>query len=219
VLVLKVETEIPLAEPNEDFGFVTRLAITVREFDSPTGAPIGTAEVALIRCADALNKGVSISEVLDEDSEELATLYGVFFEHDSLNEEYCSGVGLDVLYVEKLELHPEWHGRKIEEAVVRRVFDVWGAGCAIGVMALASPDESSRWEAMGFVPVEDAEATTSAALFLFMDLSLRQPLVVEAIAPEHSFQLADAPLREFPQDADDSEHDGGKLEDDDDDLA
>jgi GNAT superfamily N-acetyltransferase len=216
-LVLKVETEIPLAEPNEDFGFVTRLAVTVREFDSPSGAPIGTAEVALIHCAEALNKGVSISDVLDEDSEELTALYGVFFEDDSLKEEYSNGVGLDVLYVAALELHPDWRGRKIEEAVVRRVFDVWGTGCAIGVMALASPDESSRWESMGFELVEDAEdaeSTTSAALFVFMKLSLRQPMVVEGDAPEHTFQLAEAPRLEFHVDADDFENDAGKLEDD-----
>lgn len=214
VLVLKVETEIPLADPNEDFGFVTRLAISVREFDSPTGTPIGTAEVALIHCAEALNKGVSISAVLDEDSEELAVLHGVFFEDDSLKEEYNNGVGLDVLYVETLELHPDWRGRKIEEAVVRRVFDVWGTGCAIGVMVLASPDESSRWEAMGFELVDDAEGTTSAALFVVMDLSLRQPMVVEADAPQHTFQLAEAPRLEFRVDADDFEPDAGKLADD-----
>src|SRR5262245_59375855 len=79
MLVLKFETEIPLAEPNEDFGFITWLSITIREFDSKTPGPVGSARVAVIHCGDALNKGVSIHDVLDQDSEGLAVLDGVLF--------------------------------------------------------------------------------------------------------------------------------------------
>jgi hypothetical protein len=215
VLVLKVETEFPLAEPNEDFGFITRLAVTIREFDAPTSAPIGTAEATLIRCSEALNRGVPIFEVLDADSQDLADLYPVFFEDGSLKDAYANGVGMDVIYVAVPTIHPDWHGRKIEEAIVHRVLQVWGAGCAIGILDATSPDDVKRWETLGFQLVEDqggAEGTTEPLLFI--DLSLRQPTVVEADDEAHTFQVAEAP-RFKPLEDDGDIDDDDDLEDDD----
>ncbi len=65
MLVLKLSTEIPLAEPNAEFGFITWLDVAIREFDSRNPAPVGTARVAVIHCGEALNHGVSMHDVLD----------------------------------------------------------------------------------------------------------------------------------------------------------
>lgn len=187
MLVLKFETEIPLAEPNEEFGFVTWLTITIRQFDSATPAPVGTARVAVIHCGDALNKGVSIHDVLDEDSEGLGVLDGVFFEDGSLKEDYANGVGSDVLYVESLELRPEWQGRSIEEAITRRVFDAWGQGCAIGVLPIAASDDLPRWTLMGFEVIGGSRETGQR--YAVMDLSLKHPRVVETDEEGHAFRV------------------------------
>lgn len=56
MLVLTLQTEMPLAEPNEEFGFVTWLDVSVRQFDAPTREPIGHARIAVIQVADAMNR-------------------------------------------------------------------------------------------------------------------------------------------------------------------
>jgi hypothetical protein len=186
MLVLKFETEIPLAEPNEEFGFITRLTITIRQFDSARPGPVGTARVAMIHCGDALNKGVSIHDVLDGDDEGLGVLDGILFEDGSLKEDYENGVGSDVLYVESLELRPEWRGRNIEEALTRRVFDTWGQGCAIGVVPVATSGDAPRWELMGFALVGGPDEN---ARYAVMDLSLKHPRVVESEEGRHIFRV------------------------------
>lgn len=192
VLILKVETQIPLTAPNETFGFITRLMVSIREFDAATRDPVGSAEVAVVHCAEALDKGVSIRSVLAEDSQDLDAIGGIFFEDDALKDEYENGVGMDLLYFEKLELAPAWQGRRIEEAIVRRVFDTWGPAAAIGIMPVASPDEAARWRVMGFEDVHEPDHLDSG--FVFMDLSRRQPRVVETGTEGHAFDVdADNP--------------------------
>ena len=53
MLVLTIQTEMPLAEPNVEFGFVTWLAVSIRQFDAPTREPVGHARIAVIQVADA----------------------------------------------------------------------------------------------------------------------------------------------------------------------
>jgi len=136
MLVLKLDTQIPLAEPTVSFGFVNWLDITIREFDSPNPAPVGTARVAVLLCGEALNHGVSMHDVLDHDGEHdgegLGVLDGIFFAEGSLRDDYGNGVGADVLYFESLELRADWRGRNVEEAVARRVLDVWGRAARSG---------------------------------------------------------------------------------------
>ncbi len=187
MLVLKLGTEIPLAEPNAEFGFITWLDVTIREFDSQNLAPVGTARVAVIHCGEALNHGVSMHDVLDQDSEGLGVLDGIFFDDGSLKDDYGNGVGSDVLYFDSLELRLDWHGRNVEEAVVRRVLDTWGQGCAIGVMPVKNIAEISRWETIGF---EVAHAPTSGEQgYLCMDLSLKHPRIAQTDDDGHRFGI------------------------------
>lgn len=187
MLVLKLGTEIPLAEPNAEFGFITWLDVTIREFDSQNPAPVGTARVAVIHCGEALNHGVSMHDVLDQDSEGLGVLDGIFFEDGSLKDDYGNGVGADVLYFDSLELRLDWHGRNVEEAFVRRVLDAWGQGCAIGVMPVKTTTEVSRWEAIGFDVAH--EPTSTEPGYVCMDLSLKHPRIVQTDDDGHRFSV------------------------------
>ncbi len=187
MLVLKLGTEIPLAEPTEDFGFITWLDIAIREFDSANASPVGSARVAVLHCGEALNHGISMHDVLDEDSEGLARLDRIFFEDGSLRDEYGNGGGTDVLFFESLELQADWRGRNVEEAVARRVLDVWGQGCAIGVMPVNNEEEASRWEAIGFEGAQ--EPTAGEQGYVWLDLSLKHPRIVQADDKGHSFSI------------------------------
>lgn len=187
MLVLKLDTQIPLAEPTASFGFINWLDISIREFDSSNPAPVGHARVAVLLCGEALNHGESMHDVLDEDGEGLGVLDGIFFEDGSLNDEYGNGVGSDLLYFADLELRIDWHNRNVEEAVVRRVLDAWGQGCAIGVMPVKNAAEVSRWKALGFLVAKEPELTEPG--YLYMDLSLKQPRVTQVDDEGHSFRV------------------------------
>lgn len=114
-------------------------------------------------------------------------LDGIFFEEGSLKDEYGNGVGSDVLYVDSLELRLDWHGRNVEEAVVRRVLDSWGQGCAIGAMAVKNAAEVSRWKMISF---EVAQASTSVEQgYVYMDLSLKHPRIAQADDDGHTFAI------------------------------
>jgi hypothetical protein len=187
MLVLKLDTQIPLAEPTASFGFINWLDISIREFDSSNPAPVGHARVAVLLCGEALNHGESMHEVLEEDSEGLGVLDGIFFEDGSLKDDYGNGVGSDLLYFDDLELRVDWHGRNVEEAVVRRVLDAWGQGCAIGVMPVKNADEASRWKRIGFVVAQEPSPTEQG--YLYMDLSLKQPRVAQSDDEGHAFSI------------------------------
>lgn len=189
MLVLKFATETPLAESSEEFGLVTRMDVTIREFDSTSTSPVGSARVAVIHCGEALNHGISIHDVLDQDSEELDTLDEILFEDGLLKEDYCNGVGSDVLYFEDLELQLDWHGHHVEEAIVRRILDDWGQGCAIGVLPINDADEAIRWKAMGFEIAQEPSGAEQG--YMYIDLSLRHPRVLQADDKGHSFRIVD----------------------------
>lgn len=172
MLVLTIQTEMPLAEPNEQFGFVTWLDVSIRQFDAPTPEPIGHARIAVIQVADAMNRGVEIREVLSAESE-LFGLYHVFFDADEyLKPDYANGSGFNAMYIAKIELVPVWRGKLIEQALVQRVTDTWGEGCAIAVVSM--DEAADMWRMIGF------EVPGSRGPYAFLDLSLSHPKLVAA---------------------------------------
>jgi hypothetical protein len=183
MLVLTLQTEMPLAEPNEEFGFVTWLDVSVRQFDAPTRESIGRARIALIQVADAMNRGAEIREVLAAAGDELFALHDVFFDDDEyLKPDYANGIGFNVMYFAEVELVSTWRGRRIEEALVRRVADTWGEGCAIAVVPV-NDEEIERWLDIGF------KSPDSASTFAYLDLSLAHPKMIALDDPGHAFAI------------------------------
>lgn len=195
MLVLSLKTEMPLSEPSVDYGFLTTLDVSVRQFDSASPDPIGQATVTVIHTADAMNRAVRMEDVLDADSEEMAQLFEVFFDDDEyLQPEFQNGAGFNVLYFGEIELVPTWRARHIEEAIVRRVVDTWGEGCAIAVIPVEGAGDVERWAALGFV----VPGGHGAPAFVYLDLSLKQPDVLPVDGDGHRFEV-----RPVPQPADD----------------
>ena len=181
MLVLTIQTEMPLSEPNEEFGFVTWLDVSIRQFDAPTREPIGHARIAVIQVADAMNRGVEIREVLSAESE-LFGLYDVFFDDDEyLKADYANGVGFNVMYFAEIKLGPVCRDKRIEEALVRRLSDTWGEACAIAVVPLE--DDAERWLEIGF------QVSETTSRYAFIDLSIEHPKVVAANEQGNAFRI------------------------------
>jgi hypothetical protein len=167
MLVLTIQTEMPLAEPNEESGFVTWLDVSIRQFDAPTRELIGRARIAVIHVAAAMNRAVEIREVLSAEKE-LFGLYDVFFDRDEyLKADYANGVGFNVMYFAEIDLLPAWREKQIEQVLVQRVTEMWGEGCAMAILPLAA--DFTPWSRMGFRRVDRSYAS--------LDLSLAHPRI------------------------------------------
>lgn len=188
MLVLSLSTEIPLSEPTVDYGFISTVDVVIREFDAASREPVGRATIRIINVADAINRGVGMHDVLDADSEEMFELFETFFdEHEYLKESFANGVGSNVMYFAEIDLAPAWRGRRIEEAIVLRLADTWGEGCAIAVIPVETQEEAARWAAAGFKPAGDDRKPS----YVYLDLSLKHPDVFASDDRGHAFDVRD----------------------------
>lgn len=174
MLMLTVHAEMPLAAPTADSGFVTWLDVSLQRQATEARETIGRARVALIHVGDAMNRGAPMHDVLDADSGMLAELLDVFFEPDDyLKEEFSAGIGFNVLFFAAIELMLPWQRRLIEEALIRRMSDAWGDGCAIAVLPVQDSEEIKRWRAMGFQVARPP--TKDRCGYVYLDLSVDLP--------------------------------------------
>jgi len=147
---MRLSADIPLSEPNVDSGLITWLSIDIFPDDAPeSAAPIGHATVARIHIGNALDSSESILDALDADSGELEALYDVFFEDNWLKDEYLEGSGPDLLYVSEIDLAPAHQTRNVDLALVRRLCDTLGQGCAIAVIPYASQADIDHFTQLG----------------------------------------------------------------------
>ncbi len=178
MLMLSIANELPLANSDDASDLVTWMEIAIRSIGADDRTRIGTARVALLRIAEAFERGITVREVLDADSQDLLALHEVLFDDDdTLAGEQGTRPGLDVLYFASIDLLLPWRGRRIEEAIVRRVCDVWGRGCAIAVVPFIDADEAARWRKIGFVVAREPREHIGYA---YLDLALDHPRLIAA---------------------------------------
>jgi hypothetical protein len=203
---LRVVSDIGLGEPNVDQGFVTWLDVELlvddpeERADGITGdadasvgpdagpggglfdpdEPIGRARVAIILANEVVNRGEDLMEVLDADSSELETLCGVFFEGGDLQDRFTDdAVGQNLLYVVDVVIDNAWADRNLDLALVRRLCDTLGSGCALAVMEYETEAEREHWERMGFQVTEPPSPKGRAFGYLHLPLGVRNPRVVD----------------------------------------
>lgn len=171
-----VETELSLDEPTADQGLVTWLSVrVVEELDGREGAVAVRARVARIHVGVAADAGERLQEVLDVEGGELEALYATFFEEDWFLEQFTEGAGSDLLYLSDVRVEPEWRGRNVELALVRRLCDTLGQGCELAVVPNGGDVTADRWQRLGF-----SATSGEGARFLHLPLGHRQARVVLA---------------------------------------
>jgi hypothetical protein len=202
---LRVVADIGLGEPNVDHGFVTWLDVellvddpeeradrTSGDGDASAGPdagldgglfdpdePVGRARVAIILANEVVNQGEDLVEVLDADSSDLGALSGVFFEGGELQDRFSdTAVGQNLLFVSDVQIDDGWNGRNLDLALVRRLCDTLGSGCALAVMEYEAEAEREHWERMGF-QVTEPPSNRRAFGYLHLPLGVRNPRVVD----------------------------------------
>ncbi len=146
-----ITSQIGLEEPSAWGGLLTWLDIQIGDEDErERRSNYGRARVALVHAGAAAS---TLWEVLDEESEELSALYARYFDGGWVKEEF-EGIATDLMYVDELELDDSHKGRNIELAIVRRLCDTIGSGCAIAVVPYESDEDIELWQKMGFKVTE-----------------------------------------------------------------
>lgn len=148
-----ITSQVGLEEPSAWGGLLTWLDIQIGDDDQDEDglhSVCGRARVAIVHAGAS---GTTMWEVLDEESEELSALYARYFEGGWVKEEF-EGIATDLMYVDELELDDAHKGRNIELAVVRRLCDTIGRGCAIVVVPYESDEQVELWQKMGFKVTE-----------------------------------------------------------------
>ena len=143
-----------------------------------------TAAHATIHYGEALNVGEPLYDVLDADSGELEALHDVFFNDDSLQDKFDGAEG-GLLYVASVAVPDLWRQRGADLAVVRRLGDVLGLGCALVVLAPEEQDHQARWTQIGFAP---AARQGRGSTYLYLNRSYNHPRVVE-VRGENRFEV------------------------------
>jgi predicted N-acetyltransferase YhbS len=202
---LRVVTDIALDEPSVDHGFVTWLDVELLaddpeervdgndpdaeaavSSDAASSAelfdpdePIGRARVAIILANEVVDQGEDLVEVLDADSSELEALSGVFFEGGELQDRFSdTAVGQNLLFIADVAVDDDWAGRNLDLALVRRLCDTLGSGCALAVMEYETDAEREHWGRMGF-QVTEPPSNRRAFGYLHLPLGMRNPRVVD----------------------------------------
>lgn len=194
MLFLTFEDHIPLVGASSTLDLVRRIPITVGHRTEGGSVTIGSGQFVLIHCVEAKRRGVSIHGVLKADSPELGALFPIFFNRGGLLTKYYGDLLNDAVYIESLELLPEWRGRQIEEAIAHRVFETWFGGAGrVGLMRMPAFPAPSRWVAAGFEIVEAAGTS-----FLVQDLRWHRPHAIEV--KENVFRVRAERYEEDPDD-------------------
>ncbi len=169
---LTVSAETTLGEPNVDCGFITWFVVSVIDGYEGDERIIGTARAALIHVALAEGQ---VWDALDADSGELEALYDVYFKDGSVRDEFCEGVGSELLYIAEIEMDDEHRDRNVDFALVKRLTDTIGQGSILTVMPYESFAEAARWAIIGF----ESSTPAKSEGFMAINLAFVQPNVVE----------------------------------------
>ena len=176
MLTLDIQTTILLDEPTSDDGFVTWLeaAVIDDDFTAEHTTKVGHAHVALVHVGMIADAGRSLRDVLNADSGELSALHEIYFEDDWIRSDLIAGgKGSDLLYVSELELDVAYADRNVDVAIVLRMCDTLGAGCALAVVPYVGDDDLERWFEAGFKVTESAQPGDVG--YLHRNTSLRPP--------------------------------------------
>lgn len=168
---LEVEACIPLDEPTADAGFITWFNVAMFEGNEDEGeerVKLGQGLLAVVHAGSC-----DVWEACDADSTDLEAIGVVYYTADGcIREDLAEGKGQDVMYLYEVKVN-EGAPPGIDYAVVRRLADTIGTGCALVTFIAESDEEAKHWQRMGFERTEtDVEGT-----FLHLNLAHNNPRI------------------------------------------
>ena len=140
---LSISAELEL----EGTDFVTWL--DVRAF-SKSKELLGSARIALVHVGEIADAHGDIWAALSKTP--LEPLHDLYFSQGWYNDDYAEGAGIDLLYVDRVDVEPAGEGRNLDLAIVRRLCDTLGSGCQLVSMKYRDASDAMHWARLGFTP-------------------------------------------------------------------
>lgn len=164
---LRIITDTSLHHPDELEGCIAWHDIEIQDLDDKYDLQaIGTARTGVVNSFYLSDK---VRRTKHPDGDEIEPLHALILANDP----HGLGLGLDVLYFSSVKISPERQGRNIELAVVLRVCDLMGMGCALAAINVEEPDHVAYWARIGF------ERTPGTSGLLHADLDREPPGIIE----------------------------------------
>lgn len=166
---LSIHADVPLDEPQDDTGYLTWLDVRVGAPDSRLS---GSARVALVHVGEIADAHGDVWRALH--GTRLESLHDVYFAQGWYRDDYADGAGIDLLFIDRVEMEPEARARNLDLAIVRRLCDTVASGCQLVVMPYRDAHEAAHWARLGFRPSTPGRT----AGFMHMKLGYRHARVV-----------------------------------------
>ncbi|MCL2777956.1 MAG: hypothetical protein FWD73_08125 [Polyangiaceae bacterium] len=182
---LSIHSSIDLDGLGTDGAYITWLDVRAGDAHGDHAA----ARVALLHVGELADAHGDLWPILHRSP--LAGLADVYFAHGWYKDDYADGAGIDLLYIESIEVDDLWQQRNLDFAIVGRLASTFGSGCQLVVMRFRNAHEASRWSRLGF------SVSTEGRLsgFMHMKLAYRHAQVVDVLGSGNFEVLAsDTPI-------------------------
>lgn len=169
---LTISGSIELDQPSDSASYLTWLDILIRN-DAKT-ATCGVARVAIVHVGEIADALGDLYPALRGTT--LEALADTYFSQGWYKDEFAEGAGINLLYVESIEIDEAHRHKNLDLAAVRRLCDTLGSGCQLAVMPYRDALVASHWGRLGFA------LTTPGRMngLMHMKLGYRHAKVVDA---------------------------------------
>lgn len=186
---LSISADIDLATPTKKAGYVTWLDVRLGDADRT----YGMARIAIIHVGEIADAHGDLWPALR--GTRLEALHDVYFEQGWYKDEFADGAGIDMLYIESIELDESARNKNLDVAMVNRLAETIASGCQLVVMGYRNPMEAAHWAQLGFA------VTTGGRGAGYMHLKLgyrHNAMVDETGTNDFAFMPSNAPTGNAP---------------------
>lgn len=168
---LTVSGNIELDQPAGSESYVTWFDVTIM---NDARAICGVARIALVHVGEIADALGDLYPALR--GTKLEALAGAYFSHGWYKDDFAEGAGIDLLFVESIEIDAAHQHKNLDLAAVRRLCDTIGSGCQLAVMPYRDAIVASHWGQLGFALTTPGRTNG----LMHMKLGYRHAKVVDA---------------------------------------
>lgn len=108
----------------------------------------GVARVAIVHVGEIADAHGDLYPALAGTS--LEPLCKAYFDDGWYKDDFADGAGIDLLFIESVEMDAGYENKNLDLAMIRRLCDTVGSGCQLAVMPYKNAMTAGHWARLGF---------------------------------------------------------------------